>query len=73
MAFKIEKIGQGKNLPEGHYVKIKGIDWLVSEISLDKSGNVCLKLHDPLRRENQILKPMNLTQLVLSIEDAQVL
>lgn len=73
MAFKIEKVGQGKNLPEGHYLKIKGIDWLVSEISLDNSGNVCLKLHDPLRKENQIIKPMNLTQLVLSLEDAQVL
>jgi hypothetical protein len=73
MAFKIEKVGQGKNLPQGHYIKIGGIDWIVSEIQLDNSGNVCLKLHDPLRKQNQILKPMNLTQLVLSIEGAEVL
>jgi hypothetical protein len=71
MAFVIEKVGKGKNLPEGHYIKLDGIDWMVESITIDNSQNICVKLHDPIRRQNQIVKPFSLTELAQHIPGAE--
>ena len=65
MAFKIEKANnQRRNLPEGNYLFIDGIDWLVTEITINNSGSVCLKLNDPMRRENQVKTLCTLEDLI---------
>ena len=65
MGFKIETVNNArKNMPEGRYIFLDGIDWLVTEITINNSGKICLKLHDPLRKDNQIKTLCTLEELV---------
>ena len=63
--FRIEKANNArKNLPEGKYLLIDGVDWLVTEITINNSGSVCLKLNDPIRKENQVKTLCTLEELI---------
>jgi len=55
MGFIVNKIGQTKK-PDGHYLVKDGIEWLITDLSISASGYVSIKLHDPVRLENQIVK-----------------
>ena len=67
MGFKIEKVNNArKAMPEGNYINIDGIDWFINELTISASGKVCLKLHDPLRKENQIKTLCTLEELILA-------
>lgn len=63
MAFVIRNQKDRLNQPNGLYITHNGMEWLVQEISLTKSGNVALKLHDPVRFQNEIVTPCNLGDL----------
>jgi hypothetical protein len=63
--FRIEKANNArKNLPEGRYIFLEGVDWLVTEITINNSGSVCLKLNDPIRKENQVKNLCTLEELI---------
>jgi hypothetical protein len=65
MGFKIEQVNNArKNMPEGNYIHLDGIDWFVHELTISAAGKVCLKLHDPLRKENQIKTLCTLEELI---------
>jgi hypothetical protein len=65
MGFKIEKANNARrNMPEGRYIFLEGIDWLITEITINNSGSVCLKLHDPIRKENQVKTLCTLEELI---------
>jgi hypothetical protein len=65
MGFKIENVTNArKNMPEGRYIHMDGIDWYINEITISASGKVCLKLHDPIRKENQIRTLCTVEELV---------
>jgi hypothetical protein len=65
MGFKIENVNNArKTMPDGNYINLDGIDWLIGEITISASGRVCMKLHDPLRKENQIKTLCTLEELV---------
>jgi hypothetical protein len=65
MGFKIENVTNArKNMPEGRYVHMDGIDWYINEITISASGKVCLKLHDPIRKENQIRTLCTVEELI---------
>jgi hypothetical protein len=63
--FKIERANNARrNLPEGKYLLIEGVDWLITEITINNSGSVCLKLNDPIRKENQVKTLCTLEELI---------
>ena len=63
--FRIEKVNNArKNLPEGRYIFMDGIDWLITELTINNSGSVCLKLNDPIRRDNQVKTLCTLEELI---------
>lgn len=65
MGFKIENVTNArKNMPEGRYIHMDGIDWYINEITISASGKVCLKLHDPIRKENQIRTLCTVEELI---------
>ena len=65
MGFKIENVTNArKNMPEGRYVHMDGIDWYINELTISASGKVCLKLHDPIRKENQIRTLCTVEELI---------
>ena len=65
MGFKIETVNnQRRNMPEGRYIFLDGIDWLITELTINNSGNVCLKLHDPMRKENQVKTLCTIEELI---------
>jgi len=68
MAFVIRNQRDRLAQPEGTYITHQGREWLVQGISLTRSGNVALKLHDPLRLENQIVTPCNIADLQVLLE-----
>jgi len=68
MAFVIRTQRDRLTQPEGLYITYQNTEWLVQEISLTKSGNVALKLHDPLRLENQVVTPCNLGDLQVLLD-----
>ena len=62
--FKIERANNPRTyMPEGHYLHIGGIDWHVQDITISASGKVCLKLNDPIRKENQVKTLCTLEEL----------
>jgi len=62
MGFIVQKVGQTKK-PDGHYLTKNGIDWLITEITISASGYVTLKIHDPIRLENQVVKAGTIEEL----------
>ena len=66
MAFKIEKVqtSRKRDLPEGHYVFKDGIDWQIYELSISATGNVCMKIWDPIRKEHQLLQICSVEELL---------
>lgn len=64
MAFVIEKITNKKMKPEGFYIKLEGIEYLVYEITISASGKVCLKIQDPVRKEHQVKTLCTLEELI---------
>ena len=62
--FVIEKINSKRQNPEGFYLKIDGIDYLIYEITISASGKVCLKIQDPVRKEHRVLTVCSLDELV---------
>ena len=63
MAFQIRTSKDRQTQPEGIYITLDNREWLVQSISLTNSGNVALKLHDPVRLENQVVTPCNIGDL----------
>ena len=64
MGFKIEKLTNKQFKPEGFYLKIDGIEYLVYEITISASGRVCLKIQDPVRKEHQVKTLCTLEELI---------
>ena len=66
MAFKIEKVqtSRKRDLPEGHYVFKDGIDWQIYELSISATGNICMKIWDPIRKEHQLLQICSVEELL---------
>lgn len=64
MGFVIQRQTKRMHKPEGNYVTIEGIEFLITEITISASAKVCLKLHDPIRLENQIKTLCSLEELV---------
>ena len=62
MGFIVQKVGQTRK-PDGHYLTKNGIDWLITEITISASGYVTLKIHDPIRLENQVVKAGTIEEL----------
>ena len=68
MAFVIRNQKDRLNQPNGLYITYQNREWLVQDITLSKSGNVTLKLHDSVRLENQLVTPCNLGDLQILLE-----
>jgi hypothetical protein len=64
MGFVIERQTKRSHKPEGNYLVIEGIEYLIQDITISASGKVCLKLHDPARKDNQIKTLCSLEELV---------
>lgn len=65
MAFKIERANNPRSYqPEGHYIHMDGIDWLIQDLTISASGKICLKLHDYIRKDNQIRTLCTLEELI---------
>jgi hypothetical protein len=64
MSFIIEKVNSKRNLPEGFYIKIDGIDYQIYELTISASGKVCMKIWDPIRKEHLVKTLCTLEQLV---------
>ena len=66
MAFKIEKVqtSRKRDLPEGRYVFKDGVDWQIYELSISTTGNVCMKIWDPIRKEHQLLQICSVEELL---------
>ena len=64
MAFVIQKINNRQVQPEGFYIKIDGIEFLIYEITISASGKVCLKIQDPVRKEHQVKTLCTLEELI---------
>ena len=62
MGFIVNKVGQTRK-PDGHYLVKNGVDWLITDLSISASGLVSIKLHDPVRLENQIVKAGTIEEL----------
>jgi len=62
--FTIEKINSKKQKPEGFYVKLDGIEYLIYEITISASGKVCLKIQDPVRKEHLVKTLCTLEELI---------
>lgn len=68
MAFYVRTSKDRQTLPEGIYITLEGREWFVQSISLTNAGNVALKLHDPVRLENQVVTPCNIGDLQKMLE-----
>ena len=66
MSFKIEKIesARRRELPAGHYLRKDGVDWQIYELSISATGNVCMKIWDPIRKEHQLLQICSVEELL---------
>jgi hypothetical protein len=64
MGFVINKINNRQVQPEGFYIKIDGIEFLIYEITISASGKVCLKIQDPVRKEHQVKTLCTLEELI---------
>jgi hypothetical protein len=64
MGFVINKINSRQVQPEGFYIKIDGIEFLIYEITISASGKVCLKIQDPVRKEHQVKTLCTLEELI---------
>lgn len=65
MAFKIEQVNNPRSYqPDGFYVHMDGIDWLIQDLTISASGKICLKLHDYIRKDNQIKTLCTLEELI---------
>jgi hypothetical protein len=64
MGFVINKINSRQLQPEGFYIKIDGIEFLIYEITISASGKVCLKIQDPVRKEHQVKTLCTLEELI---------
>lgn len=64
MAFIINKINNKRQQPEGFYLKIDGIEYLIYDITISASGKVCLKIQDPIRHEHQVKTLCELQELI---------
>lgn len=71
MAFIVRNQRQRNTLPEGNYITIDGVEWLIQGISINNSAAVCLKLHDPVRLQNQIVTVCNIADLAKLIPGAE--
>jgi len=63
MAFVVRNNRQRIEKPDGHYITVNGIDWLVTEVKMTPSGNVVVMAHDPIRLDNQIFTACNISDL----------
>jgi hypothetical protein len=68
MAFIVRNQKDRLDQPNGLYITHKGMEWLVQDITITKSGNIALKLHDPVRFQNEIVSPCNLGDLQVLLE-----
>ena len=64
MGFQIERITNKKSLPEGNYVIIEGIEYQIYELTISASGNVCMKIWDPIRKEHHVKTLCSIEELV---------
>jgi hypothetical protein len=64
MGFVIERITNKSMKPEGNYVVIEGIEYQIYELTISASGNVCMKIWDPVRKEHQVKTLCKLEELV---------
>lgn len=70
MGFVINKVGKGNQKPEGHYLTKDGIEFQIYEITINNSGNVCLKIWDYIRKEHQIINVCSIEELAKKVEGA---
>jgi hypothetical protein len=42
--------------PDGRYIEKDGRHWLVSNVTINNSGQICLHLEDPIRFDKEIYK-----------------
>jgi hypothetical protein len=71
MGFVIERQTKKNHKPEGNYVILEGIEYQIYEITISASGNVCLKIWDPVRKEHQVKTLCSIEELVkATIPDA---
>ena len=68
MAFKIRTAKDRLNKPDGIYITLNGTEWLVNEIKLSDSGNVCLKVFEPVSFQSQVLTLCSLNELIQKYE-----
>ena len=40
--------------PDGRYISKDGRDWLVTNVTMNNAGQICLHLEDPIRLEREI-------------------
>jgi hypothetical protein len=65
--FKIERANNPRSYrPDGFFVLLDGVEWLVQDLTISASGKICLKLHDYIRKENQIKTLCTLEELIIS-------
>ena len=67
MGFIVQRVNEIRK-PEGHYLHKDGIDWLITDLSISAAGFVSIKLHDPVRLENQIVKAGTIQDLAGKVE-----
>jgi hypothetical protein len=68
MSFKIRTAKDRLNKPSGIYITLNGREWLVNEINLSASGNVILKIFEPVSFESQVLTLCSLNELIQKYE-----
>lgn len=67
MAFVVRTQKQRLDKPEGHYIIVHDREWLVEEVKMTPSGNIVIKVHDPVRLDNQIFTACTIDQLSLLV------
>lgn len=68
MGFRFENVTKGYSKPDGHYLMKNGVAWLIDSISISASGIVSLKLYDPIRKEQQMVKAGTIGELATKVE-----
>lgn len=71
MAFIVRNQRQRNSLPEGNYVTLEGVQWLVQSVNMNNSGMICIKLHDPVRLQNQLVTVCSIEELAKLIPGAE--
>jgi hypothetical protein len=73
MSFKIERANNPRSYrPDGFFIFMDGVEWNITDLTISASGKICLKLHDYVRKENQIKTLCSLEELIkATVEGAE--